>query len=236
MINQIDARFRRDAQNLADSELLKLGIKNVQFRKRKYCSWVDFDCCGNRVRCIYRHDYGDPRVWHNLRFDEHLIDRNTFEFRCDDDSTIWLYGSNICECFTLMAFTYQIVWALRSRQIARDSARREIFALVSNCATFQDASEVLNRRPQLCAKAQHPKRSWLWAQVIRRRRAQTKTEARSCNPSKVSRAAAAEQPPPTRGTKPPPATRERIVSEFKILISITLWNAKNCKLHGKAEA
>jgi hypothetical protein len=221
MINKINANFRREAQNLADSRLVALGVKNVRFRKGKYCSWVDFDCCGNRVRCIYRHDYGDPRVWHNLRFDEHLIDRNTFEFRCDGETIIWLYGSNICECFTLMAFTYQIAWALRSRQIAKDSARREIFALVSSCATFQDASEVLNRRPQLCAKAQYPKRSWLWAQVIGRRRAQTKTEARSSEPSKVSHAAAAEQPPPTPRTKPPPVTRERIVSQFEMLIRVS---------------
>jgi hypothetical protein len=39
---------------------------------------------------------------------------------------------------------------------------------------------------RICAKALYPKRSWLWAQVIRRRRAQNKMEARRLRPVGVS--------------------------------------------------
>jgi hypothetical protein len=159
MINEIDTK------ELVDRKLVALGVSNLKYLNR---SLVGFYCSGKYVRCFYENASGDPSLWY-IELDECIISRNMFLLTRNSEPAIRFFGVDICECVTLMARPYEIAWAIHSWLIPVASARREILTLVSDCATFQEASEMLNQRPQLYAEAKYQRLSSLWGYVTRRR-------------------------------------------------------------------
>jgi hypothetical protein len=138
-------------ESFIESKLAELGIKNIQFRH----AYADFLCEGKRVRCVYRSDYPDPREceWDISMLDQKLINQHVLVFTLEREPVFRLSGEDICCCFTLMARTRVIASFLRVLQLQVNAARRDVAALMSNCATYQEASEMLKHRPQLCADA-----------------------------------------------------------------------------------
>ena len=103
--------------------------------------------------------------------DEKLINQHVLVFTLEGGPVFRLSGEDICCCFTLMAHTRVIASFLRVLQLQVNAARRDAAALMSNCATYQEASEILKQRPQLCANAKGMRAllPMLWGQVTRRR-------------------------------------------------------------------
>jgi hypothetical protein len=154
-----------------EQKLFNLGVTNAHFTHHRKFPFVDFSCSGQHIRCIYRSEYGDPNDWNALKFDENLINQNTFDFIWSRETIIRFYGVAIYRCFPVMAFTYEIALNLRRWQIEVHYARKKIVDLVESCATFQRASELLSKNQELCCNARWSRRSWgfVWSLVKRRR-------------------------------------------------------------------
>jgi hypothetical protein len=154
-------------------KLDELGIKNIQFNR----PYVHFVCEGKCFRCVYRSDYPDPREheWDISTIDQELINQNQLVFRRDGELIFSLYGENLCHSVTLMGYTRVIASFLRILQVEVNAARRKIVFLMNNCATYQEASDMLKEWPRLCADAKGGKTllPMLWGQVTRRRRSMT---------------------------------------------------------------
>lgn len=154
-------------------KLDEVGIKNIQFNH----PFVHFVCEGKRFRCVYRSDYPDPREheWDISTIDQELISQHQLVFKRDGELIFSLYGEGLCRSVTLMGHTRVIASFLRVLQVEVNAARRKIVLLMSNCATYREASDLLKEWPHLCADAKGGKTllPMLWGQVTRRRRSMT---------------------------------------------------------------
>jgi hypothetical protein len=122
---------------------------------------------------MYRSDYPDPREceWDISMLDQKLINQHVLVFTLEGEPIFRLSGEDICCCFILMSHTRVIASFLRVLQLEVNAARRKVAAIISNSATYQEASEMLKQRPQLCADAKGKNLlPMLWGQVKRHRR------------------------------------------------------------------
>src|SRR2546429_236392 len=80
-----------------------------------------------------------------------VINQHALVFTVEGEPIFRLSGEGIGGSFALMAHTRVIASLLRVLQLEVNPARREVAAFISNCATYQEASEILKDKPQLCA-------------------------------------------------------------------------------------
>jgi len=154
----------------------ELGIKNIQFNG----PYVHFVWEGKRFRCVYRGDYPDPREheWDVSALDaldQELLNKHQLVFTRNGERIFSIYGEGLYRSVTLMGKTRVIASLLRVLQVEVNAARRRIVLLMRDCATYQEASDLLQEWPRLCEDAKGGKTllPMLWGQVTRSRRSMT---------------------------------------------------------------